>query len=80
MAHSEPALYGGWQSERSGFMGNLSGLGFVLVAAAAITALIPIYARSWGPRSSLSPWPSSCSSSRTGAYSVSRQTSGSSSQ
>ncbi|MYQ77807.1 MULTISPECIES: SCO6880 family protein [unclassified Streptomyces] len=48
MAHSEPALYGGWQSERSGFMGNLSGLGFVLVAAAAITALIPIYARSWG--------------------------------
>ncbi|MGW9436714.1 SCO6880 family protein [Streptomyces sp. NPDC055607] len=48
MSHTEPALYGGWQSERSGFMGNLSGLGFALVAAAAVIALIPIYTRSWG--------------------------------
>ncbi|MDW8804354.1 PrgI family protein [Streptomyces scabiei] len=48
MAHTEPALYGGWQSERSGFMGNLSGLGFVLVAAAAVMAMVPIYTRSWG--------------------------------
>ncbi|MGW1819083.1 SCO6880 family protein [Streptomyces sp. NPDC002125] len=48
MAQAEPTLYGGWQSERSGFMGNLSGLGFVLVAASSITALIPIYTRSWG--------------------------------
>lgn len=42
-----PATYGGWQAERSGFMGNLSGLGFTLVAAASITALVPIYIRSW---------------------------------
>ncbi|MFH8886579.1 SCO6880 family protein [Streptomyces californicus] len=48
MSHTEPALYSGWQSERSGFMGNLSGLGFVLVASSTITALIPIYTRSWG--------------------------------
>ncbi|MEW2615100.1 SCO6880 family protein [Streptomyces sp. NPDC047880] len=47
MAQTEPALYGGWQSERSGFMGNLSGLGFVLVTASVIIALIPIYTRSW---------------------------------
>ncbi|MFH8892898.1 MULTISPECIES: SCO6880 family protein [unclassified Streptomyces] len=45
---SEPAVYSGWQSERSGFMGTLSGLGFTLVAAASLTALIPIYTRSWG--------------------------------
>jgi len=44
---AEPVLFGGWQSERSGFMGNLSGPGFVLVAAASIMALIPIYIRSW---------------------------------
>ncbi|MFD4322253.1 SCO6880 family protein [Streptomyces sp. NPDC058548] len=48
MSHTEPALYSGWQSERSGFMGNLSGLGFALVASAAIISLIPIYTRSWG--------------------------------
>ncbi|WP_432138599.1 SCO6880 family protein [Streptomyces sp. bgisy154] len=47
MTQVEPALYGGWQSERSGFMGNLSGFGFVLVAGAAIIAMIPIYTRSW---------------------------------
>ncbi|MFD8385190.1 SCO6880 family protein [Streptomyces sp. NPDC059679] len=45
---AEPsATYSGWQSERSGFMGNLSGLGFVLVAAGALTAIVPIYLRSW---------------------------------
>ncbi|MFI7396181.1 SCO6880 family protein [Streptomyces tendae] len=47
MSQTEPALYGGWQSERSGFMGNLSGLGFVLVVAALIFAMLPIYTRSW---------------------------------
>ncbi|MFJ5645869.1 SCO6880 family protein [Streptomyces sp. NPDC093223] len=47
MAQSEPTLYGGWQSERSGFMGNLSGLGFTLVAASALIALLPIYTHSW---------------------------------
>ncbi|MEV8105180.1 SCO6880 family protein [Streptomyces sp. NPDC088135] len=48
MSNTEPALYGGWQSERSGFMGDLSGLGFALVASSAVIALIPIYTRSWG--------------------------------
>ncbi|MEV8534714.1 SCO6880 family protein [Streptomyces sp. NPDC051211] len=47
MSSTEPAVYSGWQAERSGFMGNLSGLGFTLVAAASIIALIPIYTRSW---------------------------------
>ncbi|MFE5866340.1 SCO6880 family protein [Streptomyces virginiae] len=48
MSNTEPALYGGWQSERSGFMGDLSGLGFTLVGSSAVIALIPIYTRSWG--------------------------------
>ncbi|MFE3608232.1 SCO6880 family protein [Streptomyces goshikiensis] len=47
MSSTEPAVYSGWQTERSGFMGNLSGLGFALVAAASAIALIPIYTRSW---------------------------------
>ncbi|WP_371801579.1 SCO6880 family protein [Streptomyces sp. NBC_01732] len=47
MSTSNPATYGGWQPERSGFMGDLSGPGFVLVAAASVIALIPIYIRSW---------------------------------
>ncbi|GHF47795.1 hypothetical protein GCM10010218_31520 [Streptomyces mashuensis] len=45
---SAPNLYSGWQSERSGFIGNLSGLGFCLVAAASIIALTPVYMHSWG--------------------------------
>ncbi|MFG2296432.1 SCO6880 family protein [Streptomyces sp. NPDC048603] len=47
MSYTEPSVYSGWQSERMGFMGNLSGLGFALVAAGAVIALIPIYTRSW---------------------------------
>ncbi|MER7789999.1 SCO6880 family protein [Streptomyces sp. NPDC097640] len=47
MSISEPATYGGWQSERIGFMGNLSGPGFALVAAATAVALLPLYQRSW---------------------------------
>ncbi|WP_405805622.1 PrgI family protein [Streptomyces sp. NBC_00210] len=47
MANSEPVTYGGWQSEKSGFMGRLSGPGFALVAAASISALIPINLGSW---------------------------------
>ncbi|WP_326690302.1 MULTISPECIES: SCO6880 family protein [unclassified Streptomyces] len=43
----EPVTYGGWQSERSGFMGNLSGPGFALVAASTVIGLIPLYQRSW---------------------------------
>ncbi|MCX5278076.1 SCO6880 family protein [Streptomyces virginiae] len=42
-----PATYGGWQAERMGVIGNLSGVGFTLVAAAAVISLAPIYQRSW---------------------------------
>ncbi|MFD8706838.1 SCO6880 family protein [Kitasatospora sp. NPDC059648] len=45
---SEPATYSGWQSERSGWMGDLSGSGFALMVAACVFALIPIYQHSWG--------------------------------
>lgn len=44
---AEPATYSGWQNERSGFIGDLSGIGFCLMALAAIVALIPIYRHSW---------------------------------
>ncbi|MFI8944153.1 SCO6880 family protein [Streptomyces syringium] len=47
MTTSVPVTYSGWQSERQGFMGNLSGLGFTLVSAACVIALIPIYQHSW---------------------------------
>lgn len=47
MSTPAPPTYSGWQSERSGFIGELSGIGFALVAAATATALIPLYARSW---------------------------------
>lgn len=43
----QPAVYGGWQAERMGVIGNLSGVGFALVAAAAVISLAPIYQRSW---------------------------------
>ncbi|WP_326693287.1 PrgI family protein (plasmid) [Streptomyces sp. NBC_01795] len=46
MTTTEPATYSGWQSERSGFIGNLSGPGFALVAAACVFALIPLYIHS----------------------------------
>lgn len=41
------ASYGGWQSERSGFMGRLSGTGFAMVAGGSVLALIPINTGSW---------------------------------
>ncbi|MFE5847481.1 SCO6880 family protein [Streptomyces niveus] len=47
MTSVEPARYGGWQHERSGFMGNLSGLGFSLAAAGTVVAFLPLYTRSW---------------------------------
>jgi hypothetical protein len=47
VANSQPVTYGGWQSEKSGFMGRLSGPGFALVAAASVIALIPINMGSW---------------------------------
>ncbi|MFF0430359.1 SCO6880 family protein [Streptomyces sp. NPDC004520] len=46
MASQEPVRYGGWQSEQSGWMGNLSGSGFLLMALAIASALVPIYQRS----------------------------------
>ncbi|MER5780307.1 SCO6880 family protein [Streptomyces mobaraensis] len=45
---STPHTFSGWQSERSGFMGNLSGVGFALVAGACVIALIPLHQHSWG--------------------------------
>lgn len=39
--------YSGWQPEKSGFIGRLSLTGFVLVAAAAVVMLVPIYRSSW---------------------------------
>ncbi|MGW2252558.1 SCO6880 family protein [Kitasatospora sp. NPDC001660] len=47
LTHSEPDTYTGWQREKSGFIGELSGVGFALLAAASVVALIPIYQHSW---------------------------------
>ncbi|MFE5029846.1 SCO6880 family protein [Streptomyces sp. NPDC056656] len=44
---STPVSYGGWQSERSGFMGQLSGPGFALVAAGSGLLLVPVNLGSW---------------------------------
>lgn len=45
--YSTPDTYTGWQREKSGFIGDLSGLGFALMAAACITAVVPIFQHSW---------------------------------
>ncbi|WP_406475695.1 PrgI family protein [Streptomyces sp. NBC_01615] len=47
MSTSTPITYGGWQSERSGFMGRLSGVGFALVAAGCVLLLTPLNLGSW---------------------------------
>ncbi|MET8623491.1 SCO6880 family protein [Kitasatospora sp. NPDC004669] len=47
LSHSEPDTYSGWQREKSGFIGELSGVGFALMAAASVVALVPVYAHSW---------------------------------
>ncbi|MGW1765034.1 SCO6880 family protein [Streptomyces sp. NPDC002073] len=44
---SQPVSYSGWQSEKSGFIGQLSGPGFVLVGAASLIALLPVNLHSW---------------------------------
>ncbi|MEV0780522.1 SCO6880 family protein [Streptomyces sp. NPDC050428] len=44
---SQPLSYGGWQSEKSGFMGRLSGPGFAMVATASMIALLPVHLGSW---------------------------------
>ncbi|MCC8338938.1 PrgI family protein [Streptomyces sp. R1] len=44
---SAPVTYGGWQSERSGFMGRLSGPGFALVAGGSVLLLVPVNLGSW---------------------------------
>ncbi|MCX5374961.1 SCO6880 family protein [Streptomyces sp. NBC_00091] len=46
MAQSHPT-YGGWQSERSGWFGHMSGAGFALVATAALLLLLPLNLGSW---------------------------------
>jgi hypothetical protein len=47
MSSSTPVTYGGWQSERSGFMGRLSGVGFALVVGGCVLLLTPINLGSW---------------------------------
>ncbi|MFE1455891.1 PrgI family protein [Streptomyces sp. NPDC048405] len=42
-----PVTYGGWQSERSGFMGRLSGAGFALVVGGCVLVLTPVNLGSW---------------------------------
>src|SRR4051794_33428868 len=44
---TDSRTYAGWQSERHGFFGQMSLTGCVLVAAAALTVLIPVYAQAW---------------------------------
>lgn len=46
---SVPATYSGWQSERSGFIGSLSGPGFCLVASSALLMALPFYRQSLTP-------------------------------
>jgi len=38
--------YGGWQPEKSGFVGRLSAAGFVFTAAAVVLLLVPLYVAS----------------------------------
>lgn len=44
---SNPQTYSGWQTERNGFFGQMSLTGSALVAASALTVLIPVYAQAW---------------------------------
>ncbi|WPW32702.1 hypothetical protein P6B95_38580 [Streptomyces atratus] len=44
---TQPITYSGWQSEKSGFMGRLSGPGFALVAVACALLLTPVNLSSW---------------------------------
>jgi len=44
---SEPRSYGGWQPEKSGFIGRLSLAGFGFVAGAVGLLLVPVYSGSW---------------------------------
>lgn len=46
---TQPVTYSGWQSEKSGFMGRLSGPGFALVAIGCTLLLVPSTSRA-GPR------------------------------
>jgi hypothetical protein len=40
-------VYGGWQPERSGFIGRLSLAGFLLTGAAVVVLLVPVYHGDW---------------------------------
>ncbi|MET7858160.1 SCO6880 family protein [Streptomyces sp. NPDC005318] len=44
---TQPITYSGWQSEKSGYMGRLSGPGFALVAVACALLLTPVNLSSW---------------------------------
>ncbi|MFD5565532.1 SCO6880 family protein [Kitasatospora griseola] len=43
----DPQLYGGWQPERSSYLGELSLGGLVLVAGAGLAVMMPIYLHRW---------------------------------
>jgi hypothetical protein len=44
---AEPAVYGGWQAEATGFVGGTSLPEFLLAATAVVLAVAPVYATSW---------------------------------
>ncbi|OEV13221.1 SCO6880 family protein [Streptomyces nanshensis] len=41
------AKYSGWQSEKSGWIGDVSGPGVALIGAATAAAVLPLYLHSW---------------------------------
>ncbi|MCU4750298.1 SCO6880 family protein [Streptomyces sp. G-5] len=45
MSDAQPTSYSGWQHERSGWVGNLSGPGMIMLAAAVGLLLVPLYQR-----------------------------------
>ncbi|WP_328928171.1 PrgI family protein [Streptomyces sp. NBC_00190] len=47
MSQTSPTSYGGWQSERSGWFGHMSGTGFALIAVASLLLLVPLNLASW---------------------------------
>lgn len=52
---THPITYSGWQSEKSGFMGRLSGPGFALVAVACALLLTPVNLSSWAAAAACVP-------------------------
>jgi hypothetical protein len=42
-----PRMYGGWQPEKSGFIGGMSLAGFVFAGIAVLVLLVPVYRGDW---------------------------------